>query len=908
MSEPGRPAPLVVAAAAAACWAAGVWCAGGTLAVIGASPAATRVGLLPPLARLLGLLVLAGVVAAAPRVRCLPLAPLALSALTVLPWIPGAPAPWLLWTGPAAYLVWLAVAVGMAGAHEWSGLSPLAARLWRRARDPRRAPWVASAAGLALFATAAWRVAPSVPGGDEPHYLIITQSLLCDFDLKIENNHQRRDYAPYFPAGELKPDYLQRGRDGQIYSVHAPGLPALVAPAFAAAGYPGVKAFLLLASALGAGLVWTLAFRVSGDAGAAWFGWAAVCLSPSWIFHTFTVYPDGIGAVLLLAAVSMLAKLHRGADPEGPRGRTLALTGAALALLPWLHTRFVLLAAPLGLVLAARLVGRYGWRAGGRAAAVLFTVPALSAAGWFAFFYVIYGTISPLAPYGTFFRTQASWAFVTSGIGGLLFDQQFGLLPYAPVLAAAAVGLGRLARDARERRVAVELLLVMVPYLVSVTHFRMWWAGWSAPARFFVPVLLPLAGPAAVAWARAHRRATRATLVAALAFTLFAAGCLVLVEGGRLAYNVRDGYALWLDWLSQTTELALGLPSFHRTPEGTAWGHVAIWVAALALGWSLLVGVERLGGADRRRLAAATPAVYAACAMAALATVWWSNGTSGLSPAASQLELIRRAAAWRGLAVADRPVRVIDLAAVPGLLRIEVPRRWLSARERAVFAAPNLPAGVYSLDVAVRGESEGELRIGVGRDELAVRTVPLAAAGRSGVAVDLRLPVAVRALVVRADAAAYEAVSRVVLRPRALRRLPPPLAGVVARQAAAYPGGTVYFLDDGAFAEPGAFWIRGGGAAAVVLDTPGRPGVGGRVAPLFLRNGPVDNQVVIEVGAWRERLALAPRQERMVEVPLLPDGGAVLVHLSARSGFRPAEWEPDSRDHRFLGVWVELRR
>ena len=100
-----------------------------------------------------------------------------------------------------------------------------------------RAPRIAAGvmAG-AIFALSAWGAAPMIPGGDEPHYLIITQSLLLDRALTIENKHRRGDYRAYY-GGELQPHVQRRGKDGRIYSIHAPGLPALVAPAFALGGY-----------------------------------------------------------------------------------------------------------------------------------------------------------------------------------------------------------------------------------------------------------------------------------------------------------------------------------------------------------------------------------------------------------------------------------------------------------------------------------------------------------------------------------------------------------------------------------------------------------------------------------------------------------------------------------------------
>ena len=56
------------------------------------------------------------------------------------------------------------------------------------------------ASGFALYGSVAARLidTPMFPGGDEPHYLVIAQSLWRDGDLAIENNHRRGDTFEYF--------------------------------------------------------------------------------------------------------------------------------------------------------------------------------------------------------------------------------------------------------------------------------------------------------------------------------------------------------------------------------------------------------------------------------------------------------------------------------------------------------------------------------------------------------------------------------------------------------------------------------------------------------------------------------------------------------------------------------------
>ena len=103
-------------------------------------------------------------------------------------------------------------------------------------------------------------------GGDEPHYLVITQSLLADRDLKIENNHRQRDYRAFY-GGDIRPDFIQRGIDGEIYSIHAPGLPVILLPAYAVGGVRGAIAMLCVLAALGAVAIFKVGTQIGGAGG-----------------------------------------------------------------------------------------------------------------------------------------------------------------------------------------------------------------------------------------------------------------------------------------------------------------------------------------------------------------------------------------------------------------------------------------------------------------------------------------------------------------------------------------------------------------------------------------------------------------------------------------------------------------
>ena len=112
----------------------------------------------------------------------------------------------------------------------------------------------------------------------------------------------------------------------------------------------------MIVSAFGVAVLWRLTLDVTADAGAAWFAWAAAVLASPILFHTFTVFPDGVAGIAALIGVRGLADVagaRRQRDPSTPASwATLVTSGAALAVLPWLHTRAAVIATALGLAIA----------------------------------------------------------------------------------------------------------------------------------------------------------------------------------------------------------------------------------------------------------------------------------------------------------------------------------------------------------------------------------------------------------------------------------------------------------------------------------------------------------------------------------------------------------------------------
>jgi hypothetical protein len=211
-----------------------------------------------------------------------------------------------------------------------------------------------------------------------------------------------------------------------------------------------------------------------------------------------------------------------------------------------------------------------------------------------------------------------------------------------------------------------------------------------------------------------------------------------------------------------------------------------------------------------------------------------------------------------------------------------------------------VPAGRYRVRVTARAAG-GWLLLGVGQDQFALRSAPLADLAAP---IELDLPVDVRAIVARGDEEARRSIRSVALEPLAIVGADERLTDRVARRAVNYERAAVFFLDEGSFPEPDAFWIGGGRQASFVVQ----PAAPATSVDVVLRNAPVANRVTVESGRWREEFDLAAGEERPLQIPMGTGGRAALVTVTSRSGFRPSEVDPTSRDLRFLGVWIGVSK
>lgn len=882
------------------------------------------------------------------RLALAPLAVLAggaMLALPFLPWVADALPAVMLLAGPGSRLAWgvLAALALWALAIEWRRAAQArpattadSSRAVTTAGEAlaRRRRWTTSILLASVVSSAAlahqFTRTPLFPGGDEPHYLVIAQSLWRDGDLRIENNHTRGDYQEYFHR-TLTPHYLTRGVDRQIYSIHPIGMPVLMTPVYALGGYDLVVYALILLAAIAMTSAWRLAWAVTGSASAATFAWAVLALGPPWIFNTFAVYPEVPAACAVALAFAWTTGWHAERDAhrhplDVPMWRWWA-TGVAIGCLPWFSTKYLVMAAVLGVVSLLR--AWLPWPtavARGRAMARTLSVVVpnvISLAAWFLFFKVIWGTWSPAAPYGS--QRETRLEYLPAGGPGLLFDQEYGIVAFAPALLMVLPGLWALWRQrGARRRLAIEIVAVFAGLLGVVGAFHIWWGGSAIVGRPLVSALPVLVLPVAAHWTACatqplRRAAQRLLMCVGTAMTVL----LASAQGGLLLVAGRDGTSQVLEYLAPSTPVWATLPTFLRQAPPQAWLAVALWAGVA------LVAGQLLGRMSRRAGSAGHLHLAAWVLVVTIGSIVSGIGARALTPGTTATALDERArvrlldeydAARRPLAIRYDPLTRLDPAGVPELFPLVVHAAGDRREDRAtqLFGRRlSLPAGTYGVDLifpapatgaAAPATVDGVLAVHAGRvspplESWSVSVAPPGSWGRT-----FTLPVDIGFVGFKASAPLMESSPRLRLTPQRIvdASARPRTPAVLGSQT--YAGLAVLVHGEDAWPEPAGLWLRGRSTVMLTLVFPDDAW-----RTFDLRAGAVPVQVTAQWGGTTATWNLEPGQVARTIIDAPPQrpgqqGRSAQLRITTSSGFVPAERDASSRDRRLLGAWLELGR
>ena len=526
---------------------------------------------------------------------------------------------------------------------------------------------------------------------------------------------------------------------------------------------------------------------------------------------------------------------------------------------------------------------------------------------WFYFFYAFWGSPLPQTVYGNLVQTDLKNLFF--GAPGLLFDQEYGLLAYAPVYILAATGLWVMWRDSpTSRRLAIEVVIVFAALLGTVGAFRIWWGGSASPGRPLTSGLLLLALPIAFAFRAAPQASGRRAAQHLLLWVSVGMSALLLfAEDGFLTANGRDGTSALLEYLSPRWPLWTIAPSFIQHEAPTALTHSALW---LLLAAAAAVAIGRLR--TTRAGYAALSALGITAAAILVATIVMPR--LPFKPAWPDLDVRARSRAPI-LDEFDMTLRPVALEFTP--LRLMHPRNVVTGAALEVEAGLrkepqplrvihngrfSLPAGSYRVEVDWSGARVGEtIGLQLGRTGEPWQSWPVEPKPGERWSHEFYLPLDVSFVGLRGTPELERVVQRVLVIPLlATDRTSRPRGPEVI--AASRSGRTsIFYYDRNVFSEANGFWVQGGRETRVAIfrdfaETP---------LTLRVHSGPVANRLRLSTGAWDKTVAIQPQSPETVVVDGAM-GQLITLTLAADSSFVPRELDPASTDPRPLGVWIEV--
>ncbi len=326
-----------------------------------------------------------------------------------------------------------------------------------------------------------------LPSGDEPHYLVISQTLLKYHSLNVMLDYKHGDYRSFYPIdlyalGTKVPPHVTHNTRGDLLPVHNIGGPVLWLLPFALfSGRLGAVFFIsfitililinMYKCLLLMGISEKTAFLVTLAYGIA---------SPLYIYSHLS-FVEPIGA---LVSIYLLRKLFQ----KKLSISDVFISSLLLSILPWVHIRFTLMEIPLFFFMLYKIYQLNKLKH--FKPYLYYLIPFILLFLAFEFYnYTVWGTLNPAANQMNN-NTAPLEKLPFTGFLGIFFDQEYGIFLNFPIFIFMIAGIF-LTFKKKFRFYHVFVLTTSIPYIIGFASLRHWSGGWCPPGRFML-VLLPI--------------------------------------------------------------------------------------------------------------------------------------------------------------------------------------------------------------------------------------------------------------------------------------------------------------------------------------------------------------------------------------------------------------------------------
>lgn len=333
--------------------------------------------------------------------------------------------------------------------------------------------------------------------GDEPHYVMMTESLVKDGDFNLKNDYELGRSRNYFGANifpHLSPA-IDQDSSGW-YSIHTIGLPLIMAIPYELFGMHGARAVLMSIQFSSVLIFYMIMKRFLKHRRQRLLG-AILLLSCALLWQNLgAVYPDLVNVSLWGLIILLFGKHDRLSNSIMPLVLILGFL---------VHSKSIVLTGPLVLFNALWLMREYGF---GKWFRRYYWTVVLLLVGFIAYVYFLYANYGIFSPTQLYDQTGPDKQFFATNpltnIIAMLTDRSKGVLIYSPVLILAGPYIVQAFRDitsfikkVRQQKIKLTstqyLIAGLFLGLSALFILQVWFLDWSGSispnGRYLLPFI-----------------------------------------------------------------------------------------------------------------------------------------------------------------------------------------------------------------------------------------------------------------------------------------------------------------------------------------------------------------------------------------------------------------------------------